>query len=133
MAEQEPHIGKSPEKTPFELAVEESTGRSLQEIRDTPIDVMRADTEKRLGKPIQFVSYWPFIGRKESSSMLSRIEINTMLDEVLSEPEDTDFFMKIWDEEEKVLYKIDKGVDKLGKAVNKIVGKVIDKVDQQIK
>jgi hypothetical protein len=47
----------------FEDAVRFATGRSIEEIRETPIDVHRGEIEARRGEPSQFRSRFPLIGR----------------------------------------------------------------------
>jgi hypothetical protein len=43
-------------KTAFELSIEQATGRSIEYLRDTPIDEQRRDIEKQIGRPLNFTS-----------------------------------------------------------------------------
>ena len=47
----------------FERAVECATGRSIESIRSTPLDDQRAEIERERGRPLDFVSRFPLIGR----------------------------------------------------------------------
>lgn len=47
----------------FERTVERATNQSIEDIRATPLDELRRQTEKRLGRPIRFVSAFPWVGR----------------------------------------------------------------------
>jgi hypothetical protein len=47
----------------FERAVEQATGKSIEDLRRTPIDEQRSATEAELRRPLCFVSRFPFIGR----------------------------------------------------------------------
>jgi hypothetical protein len=47
----------------FVRCIESSTGRTLEELRRTPIDEQRAAAEKKNGKRLTVRSYFPFIGR----------------------------------------------------------------------
>ena len=84
MAEQEPHIGKSPEKTPFELAVEKSIGESIENIRGTFIDHRRQKIEKKLGTSLRVVSQWSFIGsEKPLDGIISRQQVDALVAEAI--------------------------------------------------
>ena len=50
-------------KTDFELCVERSTGKSIEYLRETPIDEQRLAVEAVHGKRLVFKSYFPLIGR----------------------------------------------------------------------
>ena len=47
----------------FEQTVERAAGMPIDEVRNTPIDVHREAVEKKSGKRLTFVSYFPWIGR----------------------------------------------------------------------
>ena len=47
----------------FEDAVEQATGMSIDVLRNTPIDEFRKAIEGKRGKPIQFFTEFPWIGR----------------------------------------------------------------------
>lgn len=47
----------------FEDAIRFATGRSLEEVRDTPIDVNRCEIESHRGESTRFRSRFPLIGR----------------------------------------------------------------------
>jgi len=47
----------------FEKSIEILAGATIHYLRDTPISTVRQDTEKKAGKPCQFTSYFPLIGR----------------------------------------------------------------------
>lgn len=59
----------------FEKAIEEATGKTIEYLRDTPIDQIRADAEKAHGKPCQFVSSEPRI--------LTHDEVNAAFDDAI--------------------------------------------------
>ena len=40
----------------FERAIEKITGKTVEEIRDTPVEVLRAQAEKKHGQPTQIKS-----------------------------------------------------------------------------
>ena len=50
-------------KTEFELCVEQATGKTIEYLRDTPIDEQRCEVEAKRGKKVRFKSYFPLIGR----------------------------------------------------------------------
>ncbi len=50
-------------KKELECAIEKEVGKSISEIRNTPVDKMRADVESRLGRPLAYKSYYPLVGR----------------------------------------------------------------------
>lgn len=47
----------------FEKTIEESTGLSIRHIRETPLDELRREAEEKRGKPLRFVSFFPWVGR----------------------------------------------------------------------
>jgi len=58
-------ILENPKKEPttFEESLERLTGRSMQYLRDVPLDQQMADMRERTGEPMEVVSYFPVIGR----------------------------------------------------------------------
>lgn len=66
----------TPALTPFEQALERATGRTIQDLRDTPIDVARARIEKQHGKPMTVV-------QGERLNVLTAQQINDLVDEAL--------------------------------------------------
>ena len=82
----------SSNKTPMERAVEMRTGRTIEEIRRTPVDVLRRRAEQRFGRPIRFEINSPIIGRGNvlGAKSLSAVEINTILDEAIADAEQAD-------------------------------------------
>jgi len=49
--------------TSFEQMIEATSGESIDQIRSTPLDELRAKEEQRRGKPLLFSSTFPFLGR----------------------------------------------------------------------
>jgi len=47
----------------FEKTVQRATGRVVDEIRRTPLTELRKQAEQKKGKPIRFVTFFPWIGR----------------------------------------------------------------------
>lgn len=54
---------KRTELAVLEEAVSMSTGKSVDYLRNTPIDEQRLEAENRLGRRLRIKSYFPFIGR----------------------------------------------------------------------
>ena len=50
----------------FVSLIEKSTGKTIEEIRDTPLAQQWEKVEQELGHPIQCVSMFPVIGRSGS-------------------------------------------------------------------
>ncbi len=73
----------NPQQSQLARAIEQRTGESIESLQDTPIDVRRKLIETRHGKPMQVISLWPFIGRGEPPQLLSRAEINKLVDKAL--------------------------------------------------
>ena len=69
----------------FEEAIEQGTGMSIEYIRNTPLDEIRASIERRLNKPLPIVSMFPWIGRGNvlRDRMISRKELDDSLDDAL--------------------------------------------------
>ncbi len=47
----------------FEQTIEKATGQTVEHVRNTPIDELRQAAEAKRGGPLQFVSFFPWIGR----------------------------------------------------------------------
>ncbi|MBI5722973.1 MAG: hypothetical protein HZA50_03365 [Planctomycetes bacterium] len=47
----------------FEQAVEKATGVSIDTLRNTPIEVRRAEVERAKGSKTSYRSYYPLVGR----------------------------------------------------------------------
>lgn len=71
-------------KSAFERALERKTGETLQQLRDTPIDVRRAKVQRKKGFITRVISHWPFIGRGSvlRDYTVSRKEIEDDLDKL---------------------------------------------------
>lgn len=68
----------------FIEALEKKTGESLRSMQETPIDVRREKYEKRTGKNLKFVSFFPLIGRGNvTRNRPDREEIEEKLDKIL--------------------------------------------------
>ena len=50
-------------KSTFEKTIERATGESVETLRTTPIEERRAKVEAARGKPMEFYSAFPVIGR----------------------------------------------------------------------
>ena len=50
-------------KSTFEQTIERATGESIETLRTTPIEERRAKLEAARGKPMEFYSAFPVIGR----------------------------------------------------------------------
>ncbi|MFO8056722.1 MAG: hypothetical protein R6V10_05455 [bacterium] len=50
-------------KKELEGALEKEMGKSIEEIRNAPVDKMRAEVESSLGRVLSYKSYYPLIGR----------------------------------------------------------------------
>ena len=72
-------------KTDFERSLERATGETVESLRDTPIDERRRRLEKKFGKPMRFVSHWPFIGRGTvcHDGTVSHADVERELDKAL--------------------------------------------------
>ena len=72
-------------KPAFIQLVEEQTGRTINEIRATPLDRGRRDLEKELGRRLRLSVNWPFIGRGSvmHGRTVSRDQVEQQVDEAL--------------------------------------------------
>lgn len=50
-------------KHELEAALEQEIGKSIEEIRNLPVDEMREKIESSIGRPLNYKSYYPIIGR----------------------------------------------------------------------
>lgn len=50
-------------ETLIDRTIAESTGHSVEYLKNTPLDELRKNAEKRRGRPLRFVSVFPWIGR----------------------------------------------------------------------
>jgi hypothetical protein len=67
----------------FIKAVEAETGESVESLRSAPVDERRQQIEKRFGSPMKIVSHWPFIGRSQPSQMITRGEVDKLVDQAI--------------------------------------------------
>jgi len=70
-------------KTEFELAIERQVGDIIESIREMRINERRKLVKVKHGKPMKVVSHWPFIGRHRPPQLLSKEEVNKLVDEAL--------------------------------------------------
>lgn len=70
-------------KTEFETAIERAVGDTIESIRKMPIDKRRKLVEVKHGTSMRVVSRWPFIGRNEPPQLLSRQDVDRLVDEAL--------------------------------------------------
>lgn len=63
-------------ETRIDRTIAESTGYSIEYLKNTPLDELRKDAEKQRGHPLKFMSIFPWIGRG-----------NTMRDRLVSHEE----------------------------------------------
>ncbi len=70
----------------LEKAVERSTGKSVDELRNTPLDEQRRKIEERTGRTFRFTTAFPFIGRGNVNRdrIVSGSDINKEIDRILS-------------------------------------------------
>ena len=58
-----------PKREEFERALEKATGKSIEYLRDTPIDEQRREVEARLGKRLAFASsYIPLVSHEAAEA-----------------------------------------------------------------
>ena len=71
--------------TILEQAVEQLTGESVAQLRGRSLEETRALAEKRSGRPFQFISSFPFIGRGNvmRDRVISHQEVEASLDRAL--------------------------------------------------
>lgn len=50
-------------ETLIDRTIAESTGHSVEYLKDTPLDELRRNAEQKRGRPLKFVSVFPWIGR----------------------------------------------------------------------
>lgn len=50
-------------ETLIDRTIAESTGYSIEYLKNTPLDELRANVERKRGGPLRFVSLFPWIGR----------------------------------------------------------------------
>ena len=50
-------------ETLIDRTIAESTGHSVEYLKNTPLDELRQNAEKKRGRPLRFVSVFPWIGR----------------------------------------------------------------------
>jgi hypothetical protein len=62
--------------TDFERTIERATGRSIDEIRETPLSESRVEQERRAGRPTELVSY-------SGPRLVSHEECNRACDEAI--------------------------------------------------
>ena len=69
----------------LEATVERMTGMKAEQLRRQTITEGRLAAEKKAGRPMQFRSEWPFVGRGNvlRDRILTRDEINRSLDKAL--------------------------------------------------
>ncbi len=75
----------------FQAAVERMTGRSIDYLCDTPLDELRRDEEKRRGRPLNFVTAWPWAGRGNvlKDCLRSREDVEAAFDDAIQQLPDT--------------------------------------------
>ena len=69
----------------LEKSVENLTGRKAQELRDYTFSALRRQREAQTGKPMRFISRFPFIGRGNvlRDRVVSHETVERQLDAVL--------------------------------------------------
>ena len=50
-------------ETLIDRTIAESTGHSVEYLKNTPLDELRQNAEKKRGRPLRFVTVFPWIGR----------------------------------------------------------------------
>ena len=72
-------------KTTFERAIERATGESIELLRTTPIEDRRAQLKAAAGRPVEYYSAFPVIGRGNviRESFVTHEECERMLDDIL--------------------------------------------------
>ena len=71
----------------FDAAVEKGTGQSVDSLRRTPLDELRRAAEARLGRPIKFVTAFPWVGRGNvlRGRLITREEAETAYERAIRE------------------------------------------------